>query len=345
MPHRKMELRRRVIPFGLAAAAALGVQANSGNPTGQTYVAKDSGANYQVVHGWPVLPDNTILDEVSAVGVDSHDNVFVLQRGGRKWPDSGELDQTPIPVPTLFLFDGQTGRLLTKWGEKLLALPHSLTVDRKENVWISDVALHQVFKFSHDGQLLLTVGARGVPGDDNSHFNRPSGVAVDLDGSFYISDGYLNNRVVKFGPDGKFLFQWGTKGKGKGQFDLPHSIALDDSGRVFVVDRQNARVQVFDSKGSYVTEWKGPPFIAPQDIKIRRDGIAFVAEGGSDKPPDVAGILVMRPDGSLAERIGRYGNYDGQFLDIHWVALGRNGQVYAADFTGRRVQKFVREKH
>ena len=331
------------IVFGLLAVA-FGIDVRAGKPARHLSVSKTSPEHYHVVHGWPVLPGNTILDEVSAVGVDSQDNVLVLQRGGRKWPDSDVLDQAPIAVPTVFLFDGRTGRLLAKWGEKLFALPHSLTVDLKDNIWVADVAWHQVFKFSHDGRLLLTLGERGKPGDDSSHFNRPTDVAVAPDGSFYVSDGYGNSRVLKFAADGKFLFQWGTKGKEPGQFDLPHGIALDAAGRVFVVDRQNARVQVFDSAGRYLRQWKGPHFVSPQDIKIGSNGTAFVAEGGNDKPPDRTGILVMRPDGSLVERIGRYGNYDGQFQDPHWLAVGKRGQMYVADFTGRRVQKFVRGK-
>ncbi|MEK6410511.1 MAG: peptidyl-alpha-hydroxyglycine alpha-amidating lyase family protein [Acidobacteriota bacterium] len=269
-----------------------------------------------------------------------------MQRGGRRWPDSGVLDQTPIPVPTIFVFDGRTGRLLAKWGEKLFALPHSLTVDRKDNVWVTDVALHQVYKFSPDGKLLLTLGGRGIAGNDSSHFNRPTDVAVAPDGSFYVSDGYGNSRVLKFAADGKFLFQWGTKGNGPGQFDLPHGIALDAAGRVFVVDRQNARVQVFDSGGKYLTLWKGPHFVNPQDIAIRSDGIAFVVDIGdnigNDKFPDRSGMLVIRPDGSLVARFGRFGNYDGQFVIAHGVAVGKGGEVYVADFAGRRVQRFVR---
>lgn len=315
--------------------------ARAGKPTRQAPVAATAHRHYHVMHGWPVLPDNAILDEVSAVGVDSHDNVLVLHRGGRKWPDSEVLDESPVPVPTVFVFDGRTGLLLAKWGANVFALPHSLTVDSGDNVWVADVALNQVFKFSHDGKLLLTVGARAVAGDDTAHFNRPSDVAVLPDGSFYVSDGYRNNRVMKFAADGKFLFQWGAKGNGPGQFDLPHGITLDSAGRVYVVDRQNARVQVFDNKGNYLAQWKGPPFVSPQDIKIGRDDTIFVAEGGNDKVPDVSGLLVMRADGSLIERVGRYGNYDGQFQDIHWVAVAKSGAVYTADFTGRRVQKFV----
>ena len=345
MSHRKIIFQTccLVTAFGLLAVC-LGMDARAGKPSRHASGPETSPTHYKVVHGWPVLPENTILDEASAVGIDSHDNVYILQRGGRKWPDSDVLDQQPITVPTVFLFDGQTGRLLSKWGENAFALPHSLTVDLNDNIWVTDVAWHQVFKFSHDGRLLLKVGERGKPGDDSSHFNRPTDVAVAPDGSFYVSDGYGNSRVLKFGADGKFLLQWGTKGKESGQFDLPHGIALDAAGRLYVVDRKNERVQVFDSNGKYLTEWKSPHFASPQDIKIADDGTVFVAEGGNDKLPDRTGILVLRLDGSLIERIGRYGNYDGQFQDLHWVAVGKRGQVYAADFTGRRVQKFVRSE-
>ncbi len=333
-----------VILSGALGIAALSLNAQTAKPARQTSVAKQSVARYHVVHGWPVLPENTILDEVSAVAVDSHDNVLVLQRGGRKWPDSEVLDETPIPVPTIFVFDGRTGRLQNKLGENVLALPHSITVDSKDNIWVADIALNQVFKFSHDGKLLLKLGERAVAGDDAAHFNRPSDIAVQPDGSFYVSDGYRNNRILKFAPDGKFLFQWGTKGKGPGQLDLPHAIAFA-SGRVYVVDRSNKRIQVFDDKGNYLMEWKGPPFVGAQDIKIGRDGTAFIAQSGSSKLPDASGVLVMRLDGSLIERIGRYGNYDGQFLDIHWVAISKSGAVYTVDFEGRRVQKFVPAKN
>ena len=334
-------IRTFVVISILVGITSLNSGAQTTRPSRRVPATKSQVAHYQVVHGWPVLPDNNILDEVSAVAVDSLENVFVLQRGGRKWPDSEVLDETPIPVPTIFVFDGRTGRLLTKWGENILALPHSITVDGQDNVWVADVALNQVFKFSHDGKLLLKIGERAVAGDDAAHFNRPSDVAVSPDGSFYVSDGYRNNRIMKFAPDGKFLFQWGMKGNGIGKLDLPHAIALA-AGRVYVVDRGNKRIQVFNEKGVYLAEWKGPPFVGPQDIKIGRDGTAFVAQTGSSKPPDVTGVLVMRLDGSVIERIGRYGNYDGQFLDLHWVAIARSGAVYTADFEGKRVQKFVR---
>jgi DNA-binding beta-propeller fold protein YncE len=205
------------VVVGVLAVAALTVDIGAAKAARQAALATIPKAAYNVVHDWPVLPDNTIFEEVSSVAVDSLGNVLVLQRAGRKWPDSDLLDQIPIVDPTVFVIQGRTGSPFAMWGQGSFALPHSLTVDSQDNVWITDVALHQVFKFSHDGRLLLTLGERGVAGHDNSHFNRPTDVAVGSDGSFYVSDGYENSRVMKFARDGKFLLTWGTKGNGPGQ--------------------------------------------------------------------------------------------------------------------------------
>jgi hypothetical protein len=140
-------IRTFIVISALVGIASLNSSAQTTRLSRKVPATKPPVAHYHVVHGWPVLPENNILDEVSAVAVDSLENVFVLQRGGRKWPDSDVLDETPIPVPTIFVFDGHTGRLLTEWGENILALPHSITVDGKDNVWVADVALNQVFKF------------------------------------------------------------------------------------------------------------------------------------------------------------------------------------------------------
>jgi peptidylamidoglycolate lyase len=296
-----------------------------------------------VVHHWPVLPEGELLGAVAGVGVDSHDNVFVFRRAGRVWL-SADGDPTPITRPTVLIFDGCTGRLLSSWGEDRFAMPHGLAVDADDNVWLTDVVLHQVYKFSTDGQLLLTLGERGVCGNDRAHFNCPTDVAIAPDGSFYVSDGYGNTRVMKFASDGRFLFEWGTKGSAPGHFDLPHAITLDAAGRVYVADRSNARVQIFDGEGHYLEEWKSSLFGRPYDIAVGADGTAFVADGGDqpDVPPDRSGVAVVGADGAVLERFGRFGNYDGEFAMAHDIAVARDGSVYVGDITGMRVQKFVR---
>ncbi len=314
----------------------------AGAPTQRAQAAANS--RYHVVHGWPVLPEGRVLGAVAGIGVDSHDNVFVFHRNGRTWPASDELVTTPIALPTVTLFDGRTGRVLAEWGENRFAMPHGLTVGRNDNVWLTDVALQQVYKFSHDGQLLLTLGERGIAGNDSAHFNRPTDVAVAADGSFFVSDGYRNTRVMKFSSTGAFLFQWGTKGSGPGEFDVPHGLALDHTGRIYVADRSNMRVQIFDSSGHYIGEWKGRDIGRPYHVALASNGTAFVADGGDqpETPPDRSAVAVVRPDGSVIERFGRWGNYDGQFEMAHCVAVAKDGSVYVGDITGGRVQKFVR---
>lgn len=299
--------------------------------------------SWEVVHGWPILPEGVMLGAVAGVGVDSRGDVFVFHRAERPWPASDVLETTPIAGATVAIFDGRSGALVSQWGANRFAMPHGLTVDRQDNVFLTDVALHQVYKFSRDGKLLLTLGERAVPGNDAAHFNLPTDVAAAPDGSFYVSDGYVNTRVVKFSADGKFLFQWGTKGSGPGQFDLPHGIALDAAGRVYVADRSNARVQVFDGNGRFIAEWKGAALGRPYDVAVAGDGTAFVADGGDQPkaPPDRSALVIVRPDGSVAERVGRYGNYDGQFALAHDIAVGKDDSVYVGDILGARIQKFV----
>lgn len=307
---------------------------------------REAAPSYHVVHGWPILPAGEDLGAVAGVAVDSHDQVFVFHRANRHWPDSDVLDLKPIARPTITAFDGRTGILRREWGANLFAMPHGLSLDAHGNVWLTDVALQQVFEFSSDGRLKLNLGERGVAGNDAGHFNRPTAVAVAPDGSFYVSDGYLNTRVMKFSADGKFLFQWGAKGSGPGQFDLPHGVVLDAKGDVYVSDRSNGRIQILDANGRFLKQWSGVEIGRPYALALSKSGRAFVADGGDQPtaPPDRSAFVVLRPDGAPAARIGRFGNYDGQFEMAHSIAVDQHGAVYVGDITGARVQKFVADR-
>ena len=136
-----------------------------------------------------------MLGQATGVGIDSRDNVFVFHRAERRWSEPFPTD--PIQYSTISCFDGKTGRQIASWGEGMFIMPHGLTIDHEDNVWLTDVGRHQVFKFSPDGQLLLTLGERAVPGTDASHFNLPTDVAVLPDGSFYVSDGYANKGILR----------------------------------------------------------------------------------------------------------------------------------------------------
>ncbi len=293
-------------------------------------VPSDAASPYQVVHGWPQLPEGFALGQVSGVGVDSHDHIFVFHRGDR-----------PI-----LSFDGSTGKLLASWGDGMFTTPHGLAVDSHDNVWVTDVGHHQVFKFSHNGELLMTVGVKDEPGLDGKHFNKPTDVVVTPTGEFYVSDGYGNSRVAKFSARGEFLFDWGKKGDGPGEFDTPHGISLDADGRVYVADRANARVQVFDGNGKVLAQWKSPELGRPWDVTAGPDGFVYVVDGGdmNPKPPDRGRVLKLDRQGRVLETWSSFGKYDGQIYWGHAVAVGKNGAVYVTDVNvGMRVQKFVRK--
>lgn len=296
---------------------------------------------YEVVHGWPVIPDGYVLGQVSGVAVDSHNHVFVFHRAEGSWA----ADKTKlIASPTILCFEGASGKLLASWGENQFLEPHGLRVDRDDNVWVTDRGLQQVFKFSHDGKLLLTIGTARVAGWDATHFDKPTDIAFAADGGVYISDGYGNSRVAKFSSDGKFQFEWGRKGTGPGQFDLPHSVAVDKNGLVYVADRSNARIQVFDANGKFLKMWKSAELGRPWTIAAGSDNRLYIVDGGDMKPvpPDRGAILKLDLDGTILAKWSRFGNYDGQIYWGHAISVGRDGAVYVGDvYHGMRVQKFV----
>ena len=194
-------------------------------------------SSYQVVRGWPVLPEGFSLGQVSGLDVDSHNHVWLFHRGALK------------PVMAL---DGHTGEVVASFGEKMFVRPHGLRVDPKVYIWVTDKDDNLIYKFTHDGKVLLRIGTQGKAGCDATHFDGVTDLAFTPEGDFYVADGYQNSRVAKFSKEGRFQFDWGKKGAGPGQFDCPHSISLDRQGLVYVADRGNSRVQIFDPTGKYL---------------------------------------------------------------------------------------------
>jgi peptidylamidoglycolate lyase len=334
-------IQRSTLLLGLflllaAAGSAFFARAQEAqNPTGA----------YHVVRDWPRLPEGYVFGEVTGVAVDSHNHVFVFHRTARssRRPPARE---GPIPAATVLCFDGATGSLLAQWGENMFREPHGLSVDKDDNLWLTDRELNQVFKFSHDGKLLMTLGEKGVAGNDGRHFLGPTAVAVAPDGSFYVSDGYGNSRVAKFSPRGEFRFDWGKKGSGPSEFDTVHHVALDAQGRVYVADRSNSRLQVFTGDGKFIAEWKSPALGRPWASALGPDGLLYVVDGGDLKfsPPDRAHILKLDLSGKILEQWASYGTYDGQIYWGHDIAVGRDGAVYVGDILGHRLQKFVADR-
>ncbi len=291
-------------------------------------MGRGGDGTYQVVHGWPTLPDGFALGQVPGVAVDSHDHVLVFHRGAR---------------PILRL-DSESGEILASWGDGLFDVPHGLAVDSEDNVWVTDQSIHQIFKFDHEGELLMTLGERGVGAWDETHFNEPTDVAVTPSGTFYIADGHKNQRVVKFSKDGKFLLEWGSKGEAPGEFAEPHGLGLDAEGRVYVADRQASRIQVFDENGKFLHQWKSEELGRPWGLEIGPDGFLYVADGGDfkDESPERNRALKLDQRGNILATWGSFGKGEGQFFWAHDIAVSKTGAVYVTDVrVGMRVQKFI----
>lgn len=315
-----------LLAFGLLLAAALPATAEP---------------RHHVVPEWPRLPPDHLLGLCAGVGVDARNRVFVFHRSGRQW--SKPFPKDPIPRPTVSVFDAQTGALLHSWGARRFVMPHGLSIGPDGSVWLTDVGLHQVFKCTPEGDILLTLGQAGVPGADAARFNLPTDVAVLPDGSFYVSDGYQNTRVMKFSAAGRFEFQWGVKGSDPGAFRLPHGLAVDSLGRVIVCDRENHRLQVFDARGAFLAAWSGPQIGKPYGVAAAPGGRLLVIDGGipSLKPAERGKAVVLDAGGRVLESFGGPGAAPGQFQLGHDIAIGPDGAVYVAEGTGARVQKFV----
>jgi len=299
-------------------------------------------APYTVDGAWPVYPSAVSSGDGSGIAVSRRGEVYALHRGNRVW-NSDELSTEPIDVPVVMVFDARSGMLLRQWGEGHFAMPHGISVDARDNVWITDVALHQVSKFSRDGRLLLQLGQRGISGNDARHFNRPTDVLVLRDGSFLVADGYRNTRIVKFSADGRYLFEWGMPGDGPGALNVPHSLALGQGGELFVCDRNNGRIQIFTLDGRFKRQFTIPGLGRPFAIaQLDRDHLAVAGNGRSSPgQAETAGIVVIDRKGQPLERFGSFGEAPGQFIGAHDIAAW-NRTLFVAGVKGRHFQKFVR---
>lgn len=272
-------------------------------------------AAYRLVADFPQLPAGWTLGAVSGVATDSKGNVLAFHRGEHP----------------LLVFDDH-GKFLRSFGDGMFASAHGLRVDAHDNIWVTDNANHTVTKFGPDRKVLMTLGEKNVPGEDAAHFNKPTDIAFAPNDDFYISDGYGNSRVVKFNKQGKFLAAWGKKGTAPGEFNLPHAIRLDAAGHIYVGDRENDRVQVFDANGKFLRQFGG---FAPFGLFITPDQTLFVADGRANK------ILKMTLQGKVIASWGTTGAEPGNFQLPHGLTVARDGAIYVGEINGKRLQKFV----
>jgi len=263
------------------------------------------------------LPKGMRLAGVSGVATDSKGNVLVFHRG----------------VEPLLVFE-PSGKFVRAFGKGLFKSAHGLRVDKDDNIWTTDNADHIVIKFDHEGKVLMILGERGVAGEDERHFNKPADIAFGDNGDFFIADGYGNSRVVKFDKNGKFLLAWGKKGKGEGEFNIPHAVRIDSKGLLYVGDRENDRVQVFDQNGKFIRQFGG---FAPFGLFITKDDELLVADGRANK------VHRVTLEGKILETWGNRGPEAGNFFLPHGITLAADGAVYVTEIDGKRIQKFVKE--
>ena len=306
--------------MGMAAIVALASACSEPPP-------REAVPKAQVDPEWPTIPADAKFGQVSAVDVDSHGHIFVYHRAGRAWEEPFSTE--PIADPTVFMF-ASNGTLLTKWGAGEFIMPHGLSVDGDDNIWLTDVAREQVFRFSHDGEQQLVLGERGVTAQDADHFGRPADIAF-LNGKVLVADGYVNTRVAEFDSEGQFLGQFGD-------FAVAHAIAVDNE-RIYVADRENARIQLFSHDGKLLETRKSPTGSHTYSLKPLGGGWLVAVEGRDGADRSGAIIRVYRPDGVIERSLDIA--LDGENASLgHDLAIGRDGIAYVTDVYGDRVVRF-----
>jgi DNA-binding beta-propeller fold protein YncE len=287
---------------------------------------------YTELPDWPTLPEGWTFYEVADVVVGPEDRVYVFNRG-----------EHPMMV-----FEAD-GAFVNSWGEGVFTRAHGVTLGPDGNLYCADDDGHCIYVCTLEGEVLSTIGIPGqpAPAQSGQPFNRPTKVAFDpKSGDLYISDGYGNARVHKYSPGGQHLFSWGDYGTDPGQFNLVHSIAADAQGRVYVADRENHRVQVFDERGTFITQWVN--MHRPCGLHIEGDR-AYVGQlpthldVNADYPNIGACVSVHDLDGQRLARLGdvRAGEAPGQFVAPHGLAVDSKGDLYVGEVSwsayGRRL--------
>jgi len=251
--------------------------------------------------------------EPAGVAVNSKGHIYVFHRG--KHP--------------LMEFD-PSGKFIRSVADDLFVTAHMVRVDAEDNIWTTDIGSHVVLKLSPEGRVLLAMGRMRIPGDDVLHFNQPTDVAWDRQGNIYVTDGYGNSRVLKFDRYGSPLLGWGMKGTGPGQFDTPHTIAIDGD-LVYVGDRENARIQIFDTSGRFLREWRlGHPF----GLVVTPDHFIYMCDAIASR------VLKIDRDGKVVGVLRGPERGQGPHFDPHEIAVDRDQSIFAAEVLGWRARKF-----
>ncbi len=295
--------------------------------------------NYVVDVTWPRKPDHFIWGQMPGITVDNQDQVYIFTRSR--------------PAVQVYQPDG---KFLRAWNVEDFGGAHYIRIGPKGNVWTANINNHVVRKYSPEGKLLLTLGQPGRAGSDRRHFDRPTDMVVFPTGDIFVSDGYGNRRVMHFDAAGKYVNQWGQAGTKPGRFALPHSIVADSHRRLYVADRENARIQVFDTKGKLLAVWAD--LITPWGLWLTKKGELWVC-GSSPLKDNTGKWLVIPPSDQVLMKLSLKGKVllrvplkkttappgkPGQLNWVHGIAFDSQGNLYLGDIQGGRAQKFSRKQ-
>jgi sugar lactone lactonase YvrE len=301
---------------------------------------QEGRSRFVVDASWPQKPDEFTWGAVPGIAVDAEDQVYVFNRNQ--------------PAVQVYRADGT---LVRSWNTANPNGAHHVRLDPEGNVWLSDFRNHVVQKYSPEGTLLLTLGEAGRSGSDEHHFNGPTDKAFLPNGHVYIADGYGNRRVIHFDDRGRFVRQWGEDGTGPGQFALPHAIAIDSQGQIYVADRNNARIQVFDTAGKLLAVWDD--LIVPWGLVVTGDDHLWVCGSSRVRQPDGDGWVIAPPPDQSVMKLNRDGEIllhvpldytatppgkPGEVDWVHGIAVDSQGNLYLSDIQGKRAQKFTLHK-
>lgn len=334
--------------------AVLALSADKAFTQGNVQPVSDPPNPYQTIEGWAKMPEGRAWGSTSAVDIaPDGKSIWVAERCGGNSCAGSDL-------PVVLKFD-ETGKLIKSFGAGMFIFPHGIHVDLQGNVWVTDGVPpgaanpatagkgHIVVKFSPEGKVLLTLGKAGVPGDGPDTFNQPSDVITAPNGDIFVADGHganTNARIVKFDKNGKFIKAWGKKGTGPGEFDTPHSLAMDSKGRLFVADRNNNRLQIFDQDGKFLDEWK--QFSRISGLYIRND-MLYAADSESNAARHAGwkrGIRIGSvKDGKVTAFIpDPEPNPDRAATSAaEGVAVDAKGNLYGAEVGPRALKRYVKK--
>ena len=333
-----------ILPLALSLVIVTACSTAPTEPTEPSpYPVVNVSPYYEVDAAWPKRRADMPWAHMPGVAIDSDGNIWCYTR-----------TQPAIQVYS------PTGELVKSWATEEESTAHQIKIDKDGNVWLADIGLHLVRKFTPEGKELMHIGTPGVEGKDDTHLNKPTDMAIASNGDVFISDGYGNARIVHCDKNGKFIKAWGTLGNTDNRFSIPHAIAIDSKDNIYIADRNNVRVQVYNTDGQLIDSWRN--IVVPWGFCITANDDIWVCGSSPMKwrfdpkypgaplgcPPKDQVFMKFRPGGKLQQmwtipKATDGKEQPGELNWLHCLALDKDGNIYAGDIIGQRMQKFIRK--